>query len=72
MQPLLRFFSIQTQLQEVQLKEKQLETIVEMGKNTQSHGSFSEDDRKSIKQDIVLLEDSFSALKVKMGEKLKR
>jgi uncharacterized protein YjaZ len=72
MQPLLRFFSIQTQLQEVQLKEKQLETSVEMGKNTQSHGSFSEDDRKSIKQDIVLLEDSFSALKVKMGEKLKR
>jgi hypothetical protein len=65
-------FPLQTQLQEIQFKEKQLETIVEMGKNTQSHASMSEDDRKTIKQDIALLENSFSAVKLKIEEKLKR
>ncbi|XP_028414134.1 dystrophin-like isoform X2 [Dendronephthya gigantea] len=63
---------LETHLQELHLKEKQLETIVEMGKNTQKHASMSEDERKTIQQDITLLENSFKAVEQKIEEKLKR
>ena len=54
------------------MKEKQLETIVEMGRNTQIHASMSEDDKKTIQQDITLLGNSFDSFNEKIEEKLKR
>ena len=43
-----------------------------MGKNSQKHPSLSEDERKTIQQDITLLENSFKAVEQKIEEKLNR
>ena len=43
-----------------------------MGNDAQSHAAMSEDDRKLIQQDIIMLENNFKTLTQKVEERIKR
>lgn len=65
-------FFLQAQRDEFESREKTLENVVELAKKVQDHSLISEDDRKKIKNDMSSLDESFTALKLKLNEKLKR
>ena len=54
------------------MKDNHLQTVTERGNSACAHGSLSDDDKKTIQQDVNMLQSDFKTLTQKIKERLKR